>query len=415
MSPGTEVLAADALPPVICDYLAASERGDVGAIVACFAPDGLVVDEDRTWRGAAEIRQWRGSVATAYEYTTELIGAKTLGEADGVARIDVYTHLEGNFPGGKVDLTDHFAVRGGRIVRLEIRPDRGRSVTGPGPGRAPLPGQFGIWVNPSYDDEARTRFVIEAEALGYPAAWLGFGRQPASDLALVERILKATSAITVATAILNMWTNDPRQVAASYRRVAAVHGDRFLLGIGIGHPESVTGYRQPYATMVDYLDQLNAGGVPAQRRILAALGPKALRLAADRTAGTHPYLVVPDHTRLPATCSDQELSSPPNIRWSSAPIRLPRAPSDAPSCRPLPETVNYTSNLKRYGYTDADITGGGSDRLIDALVLHGSPETVAAGLQDHLDAGADHVAIQALTPGDLDPMLAYRQLARVLL
>jgi ketosteroid isomerase-like protein len=122
MSAGTDVAATDALPPVISDYLAASERSDVGAIVACFAPDGLVVDEDRTFRGGAEIRQWRESVATAYEYTVELTGAKTLGEADGVARYVVYTHLEGNLPGGKVDLTDQFAVRGGRIVRLEILP-----------------------------------------------------------------------------------------------------------------------------------------------------------------------------------------------------------------------------------------------------------------------------------------------------
>jgi ketosteroid isomerase-like protein len=122
MSAGTQVVATDALPPVISDYLAASERNDVGAIVACFAQEALVVDEDRTWRGAAEIRQWRESVATAYEYTVELTGAKALGEADGVGRFDVYTHLEGNFPGGTVDLTDHFAVRGRRIVRLEIIP-----------------------------------------------------------------------------------------------------------------------------------------------------------------------------------------------------------------------------------------------------------------------------------------------------
>ena len=101
----------------------------------------------------------------------------------------------------------------------------------------------------------------------------------------------------MATAIVNMWTNDAADVAASYRRIAARHGDRFLLGIGIGHPESVTAFRQPYATMVNYLDQLDADGVPPDRRILAALGPRALRLAADRTLGTHPYLTVPDHTR----------------------------------------------------------------------------------------------------------------------
>ena len=158
-------------------------------------------------------------------------------------------------------------------------------------------GRIGAWLNPAYGDDARTHFALQAESLGYPTAWLGFGRAPVSDLALAERILDATSTITVATAIVNMWTNDAADVAASYRRIAAKHSGRFLLGIGIGHPESVTAYRQPHATMVNYLDQLDAGGVPPDRRILAALGPRALHLAAERTLGTHPYLVVPDHTR----------------------------------------------------------------------------------------------------------------------
>lgn len=288
-------------------------------------------------------------------------------------------------------------------------------MNGPGPTPTSLLGRFGIWVNPSHADDARTRFVIEAEALGYPTAWLGFGRQPASDLALVERILKATSAITVATGILNMWTNDPGQVAASYRRVAAVYGDRFLLGIGIGHPESVAGYRQPYATMVDYLNHLDAGGVPADRRILAALGPKALRLAADRTVGTHPYLVVPDHTRAARhLLGPGVVIAPEHKVVVGADPATARAVGRAFVSDPYLKLSNYTNNLQRYGYTDADIKDAGSDRLIDALVLHGSPETVAAGLRLHLNAGADHVAIQALTRGDEDPILAYRELARVL-
>jgi probable F420-dependent oxidoreductase len=158
-------------------------------------------------------------------------------------------------------------------------------------------GRIGAWFNPRYDDNTRTEFVVQAESLGYPTAWLGFGRASISDLTLVERVLDATATITVATAIVNMWTNDPLEITKAYQRIASRHADRFLLGVGIGHPESITTYREPYATMVDYLDQLDAGGVPADRRILAALGPRALRLAADRTLGTHPYLVVPDHTR----------------------------------------------------------------------------------------------------------------------
>ncbi|MDQ1424188.1 MAG: hypothetical protein QOD72_1686, partial [Acidimicrobiaceae bacterium] len=158
-------------------------------------------------------------------------------------------------------------------------------------------GRIGVWFNPSFDDDARTEFVLQAEKLGYPTAWLGFGRASIGELSLVERVLDATTTITVATAIVNMWTNNPDDIAQAYQRIASRHGHRFLLGIGVGHPESITTYRQPYATMVDYLDRLDAGGVPSDRRILAALGPRALQLAANRTLGTHPYLVVPDHTR----------------------------------------------------------------------------------------------------------------------
>jgi probable F420-dependent oxidoreductase len=276
-------------------------------------------------------------------------------------------------------------------------------------------GQIGAWFNPRYDDDTRTEFVIQAEKLGYPTAWLGGGRASISDLCLVERVLDATTTITVATAIVNMWTNDPADIAESYRRIAARHGDRFLLGIGIGHPESITTYRQPYATMVDYLDQLDAGGVPRDRRILAALGPRALRLAADRTLGTHPYLVVPDHTR-----EARQLLGPD---VTIAPEHKVVVETDADIARsigrpfvadPYLKLQNYTNNLRRYGYTDDDINHGGSDRLIDALVLHGTIDAIATGLRAHLDAAADHVAIQVLT-ADNDPMPGYHQLAQTLL
>lgn len=114
--------AAGALPPVICEYLAASDRGDTEALVRCFAEDAVVVDENREWQGTAAIRRWRVTVATAYQYTVQVTGAKALGEADGAERHDVHVHLEGNFPGGQVDLTDRFALRDGRIASLEIVP-----------------------------------------------------------------------------------------------------------------------------------------------------------------------------------------------------------------------------------------------------------------------------------------------------
>jgi ketosteroid isomerase-like protein len=114
--------ATGSLPPVISEYLAASDRGDAEAIVRCFAEDAVVVDEGQEWRGTTPIRRWRATVATAFEYTVKVTGAKALGEVDGVERHDVYVRLEGNFPGGQVDLTDRFALREGRIASLEIVP-----------------------------------------------------------------------------------------------------------------------------------------------------------------------------------------------------------------------------------------------------------------------------------------------------
>jgi probable F420-dependent oxidoreductase len=276
-------------------------------------------------------------------------------------------------------------------------------------------GRIGAWFNPRYDDDTRTGFVVQAETLGYPTAWLGFGRASIGDLALVERVLDATSSIVVATAIVNMWTNDPADIIAAYQRIAVRHRDRFVLGIGVGHPESITTYSQPYATMVEYLDRLDAGGVPVERRILAALGPRALELAADRTLGTHPYLVVPDHTR-----DARRLLGPDVIIAPEHKVVLETDPGIARGigrpfvANPYLKLRNYTSNLRRYGYTDDDMSEGGSDRLIDALVLHGTTDEIAAGLHAHHDAGANHVAIQVLTANGDDPMPAYRQLGHAL-
>jgi probable F420-dependent oxidoreductase len=157
-------------------------------------------------------------------------------------------------------------------------------------------GTFGAWLNPKYDDAARIDFAAEAEALGYGTVWLGLGQRDLGGFELVERVLDTTAHVVVATAIVNMWTNDPAVVAESYGRIQARHPDRFLLGLGVGHPESVAGYRSPYQMMVSYLDTLDTldtAGVPADRRILAALGPRTLRLAADRAAGSHPYTSPP--------------------------------------------------------------------------------------------------------------------------
>ena len=114
--------ASGSLPPVVSNYLAASDRDDIDAIVACFTNDAVVLDEDRHWRGADAIRQWRENVANTFEYTVAIVGSQALGEVDGGQRHEVYTHLEGNFPGGQVDLTNCFTLRGDLIVGLEIVP-----------------------------------------------------------------------------------------------------------------------------------------------------------------------------------------------------------------------------------------------------------------------------------------------------
>ena len=118
----TAASATGSLPPVISEYLAASDRGDAEAIICCFAEDAVVVDEDREWRGTAAIRRWRATVATAYQYTVQVTAVEALDEADGAEHHHVHIHLEGNFPGGQVDLTDRFALRDGRIASLEIVP-----------------------------------------------------------------------------------------------------------------------------------------------------------------------------------------------------------------------------------------------------------------------------------------------------
>lgn len=276
-------------------------------------------------------------------------------------------------------------------------------------------GSFGTWLHPRYDDEARAEFASEAEDLGYTVAWLGLGQASVTDLEPVERALQATSTLIVATAIVNMWTNDADEIAASYHRITSSYGDRFLLGIGIGHPEVVASFQKPYAKMVDYLSRLDAAGVPADRRILAALGPRALRLAAGRTLGTHPYLVVPEHTRAArAALGPGIVIAPEQTIVLDDDAQAARGIAKAFVSDPYLSLSNYTNNWRRHGFDDSDLDADGSDRLIDALVPHGAAQSVAARLREHLGSGADHIGIQLLTSNNESPMPGYAALAREL-
>jgi probable F420-dependent oxidoreductase len=270
-------------------------------------------------------------------------------------------------------------------------------------------GRIGIWLRAP---QLNAKVAAEVERLGYTAVWIG--TSPPGDLRLAEQLLDGTEHIAVATGIVNMWKDDADTVARSYHRIAARHPDRFLLGVGIGHPEATQEYRRPYDTIVSYLDRLDEAGVPTDRRVLAALGPKVLRLARDRTAGAHPYLTTPEHTK-----QAREILGAVPLLAPEQKVVLETDPERARAIgRPKVRTPylglsNYVSNLKRLGWTDEDVAGGGSDRLIDALAVHGDAATVADGVTAHLDAGADHVAIQALT-ADEDPLSGYRQLASAL-
>lgn len=262
---------------------------------------------------------------------------------------------------------------------LSIKPDLGR---------------FGVWTAPA----PAPTVAAEIERLGYGALWVG--GSPAAALSFVEPILEQTESLQVATGIVNIWGSDANEVADSYHRIEDAHPGRFLLGIGVGHPEHTTQYRNPYDALVEYLDVLDAAEVPAGRLVVAALGPKVLKLAAERSAGAHPYLVPPEHTaRARELVGDSVFLAPEHKVVLTTEAAQARAVGRGTVDFYL-DLSNYVNSWKRLGFTSADVQRPGSDKLIDAVVAYGSPDEIAARLTQHLTAGADHVAIQVLGGSD---------------
>ncbi|UXA18979.1 LLM class F420-dependent oxidoreductase [Mycobacterium sp. SMC-4] len=254
----------------------------------------------------------------------------------------------------------------------------------------PALGRFGVWTpSPVTPDQAAA-----IEKLGYGTVWVG--ASPAADLSFVEPILEATENLQVATGIVNIWTADAKEVAASYHRIEDSFAGRFVLGVGVGHPEHTAQYTKPYQALNDYLDALDAAKVPTSRRVIAALGPKVLHLAAQRAAGAHPYLTTPVHTG-----QARELVGPTVLL---APEHKVVLTNDSAKAREVGRAAvdfylglsNYVNNWKRLGFTEEDLEHPGTDRFIDAVVAYGTPEDIAARLTEHLQAGGDHVAIQVL-------------------
>jgi probable F420-dependent oxidoreductase len=269
-------------------------------------------------------------------------------------------------------------------------------------------GSFGIWRPAAL---TTPELAGRLQDLGFSAVWLG--GSPDGELAVVDQLLGATTSLVVGTSIVNIWKDDPATVASSYARIEAAHPGRFVLGVGAGHREATTQYANPYQALADYVAELIDRHVPAEGIVLAALGPRVLRLAADRTAGAIPYLVPPEHTR-----QAREILGPDRLLAPEHKVVLDPDPQRARAvgrrrvANPYLNLVNYTSNLRRLGFTDDDLANDGSDRVIDALVAHGTPEQAAAQLRAHLAAGADHVCAQLLTEGGADPLAGYAELAR---
>ena len=220
-------------------------------------------------------------------------------------------------------------------------------------------GRYGIWSWAlRTGDPARDPGVIEAaqelEQLGYQAVWIG----GSSDVSHATGIIEATSALTVATGILSIWQHDAAGVAARYHALESAHPGRFLLGLGASHAKLAADYRRPYSAMVSYLDALDAAPtpVPADRRVLAALGPRMLELSRDRAGGAHPYLVTPEHTeRARAILGPDALLAPEvKVVLETDPDRARAIARDHLAM--YMELPNYTNNLLRLGFTDLTAT-----------------------------------------------------------
>ncbi|OBI17368.1 LLM class F420-dependent oxidoreductase [Mycobacterium sp. E2497] len=268
-------------------------------------------------------------------------------------------------------------------------------------------GRFGVWLGSRSITPALARRI---ESLGYGAVWIG--GSPDADLAWVEPALAETESLQLATGILNIWTAHAKPVAESFHRIESAYPGRFLLGIGVGHPEHTQEYVKPYDALVSYLDELDAAVVPTSRRVLAALGPRVLRLATQRSAGAHPYLTTPEHTAKARELIGNSVFLAPEHKVVLT--------TDAEEARAVGrryadfylDLSNYVNNWLRTGFTEADVRKPGSDKLIDAVVAYGTAEAIAQRLNEHIDAGADHVAVQVLdAAGDDEVVRVLTELA----
>ena len=261
-------------------------------------------------------------------------------------------------------------------------------------------GALGVWRG---NDDVDVALAQALERAGYGTVWLG--GSPGADLQKAEELLDGTDSIVIATGIVNIWRADAAELADSYHRITARHPGRLLLGIGSGHREATPHRARPLAAMADYLDVLDERGVPVQDRVLSALGPRMLALAAERSAGTHPYLTIPSQTAEARQVlgPDALVAPEQTVVWDTDPDSARR--TARAFLRRYLGMENYTRTMQRGGFTAADVADGGSDALVDAIVVHGDAGVLAASVRAHLDAGADHVCVQVQPLADPLPAL----------
>jgi probable F420-dependent oxidoreductase len=285
----------------------------------------------------------------------------------------------------------------------------------------------GLWTFAlrSLDAPQLADIVAELESLGYGAIWFPGG--PAeSGFDHAEALLKASRRLVVAPGVISIWSVDADRVAIRSRAIHGSHPDRFLLGLGVSHPEFVNRaapdrYQRPLTAMTTFLDALDEldpkGGTGAVRRVLAALGPGMLRLSAERTAGAHPYFVPVEHT-----AAARKVLGPGLLLAPEQAVVLETDPQVAREAARAHMSVylgltNYVGNLRRLGFTEEDLSGP-TDRLVDAVVAWGDEATIASRVREHLDAGADHVCVQVIARNNDErrtvPTDAWRRLAPAL-
>jgi probable F420-dependent oxidoreductase len=287
-------------------------------------------------------------------------------------------------------------------------------------------GRVGIWTGQlDYQPASAVReAAAELEELGYGALWVGEakGREALSHAGL---LLSATTRMTVATGIANIWVRDALAMVAGQFTLAEAYPERFLLGIGVSHAPLIEGmrghqYRRPLAAMRQYLDAMDQAvtvyrAVPPPvnpPRVLAALGPKMLELAAERAKGAHTYFIPPEHTAQARKVLGRDcwLIAEQAVVLETEPERAREVARR--HMRAYLALPNYTNNLRRLGFTDDDLNGAGSDRLVDAIVAWGDIEAVTHRVREHHDAGADHVCVQVLSSDRRGlPRIEWREVA----